>query len=353
MNTKEKTNGGTASTQGAKAGKMNEASLTSPKAGAVNSGGANAAKKGEPKSIIAAKGGFQGAKFSSPAVSAQSRSNGNAGCSCSSGSSGCNPYLPENVEIIGINHETTSVNTFKLKKKLAFTPGQFVEVGLPGYGEAPFGISSSPFADYTEITVKQRGLLTNKLFELKEGDSLQLRGPYGNGFPIKEMKGKHVVIVGGGTGIAPLRALVGYLMHDKSACTEFRFFAGARTPDDMLFHKDLCVDWRKGGAKVCLTVDAPSRSWHEEVGTVIRSIEKSKLDPDGIAVLCGPPVMMKLAADALKKKGFAEDNIYVSLERLMRCGVGKCGHCMMGGKLICRNGPVFRFNEIKEISEEE
>ncbi|MBI5158485.1 FAD/NAD(P)-binding protein, partial [Candidatus Micrarchaeota archaeon] len=231
--------------------------------------------------------------------------------------------------------ETPDVKTFSLEmeEKMRFKPGQFVELSILGIGEAPISISSCPRDELLELSVKRVGDVTNVLHELKLGDSVWVRGPYGNGWPEVE---ENDLVVGGGIGIAPLRPVV-------RRAGKISVYYGARTPEDLCFKKEL-KEWGKK-MKVEVTVDSEGAGWNGSVGPVTALIEKAgRLD--GKALICGPPIMIKFVADALKKKGVKEENVFVSLERVMKCGFGKCGRCMLGGKYVCTDGPVFKYSEM-------
>lgn len=246
-----------------------------------------------------------------------------------------NEFVPRRAVIMKVAVETPDVKTFslELEEKMKFKPGQFVELSILGMGEAPISISSSPKDELLELTVKRVGNVTNALHELKTEDVVWVRGPYGNGWP--EAKSEDTVI-GGGIGMAPLRPVV-------RSVGKMNVFYGARTPDDLCFKREI-GEWSEK-MNVELTVDNAGAGWNGNVGLITSLIEKRK-QFEGKVFVCGPPIMIKFVAEALKKKGVKEENVFVSLERVMKCGFGKCGRCMHGGKYVCTDGPVFKFSEM-------
>lgn len=267
-----------------------------------------------------------------------------------------NIYKPFKVSIVKIGEHSSDVKLFRLQKEkghfsvndqgIVFNPGQFVLVSNFGYGEAPFGIASSPFeARYVDIFVRRAGCLTKALHQLKKGDQLFLRGPYGNGFPIDFMSGKDVIMVTGGCGIPPMAALTEYIIEKKWKFGRVYLIYGARTPADLLM-KDNLEKWDKD-IKVILTVDQPDKNWKGHVGMVSKIVKEIKVDPlDAVAAMCGPGPMMDALEYILRPLGVSDRRIFVNMERKMQCGVGKCQHCTVGDKFVCQDGPVFNFDEI-------
>ncbi len=263
-----------------------------------------------------------------------------------------NPYQPVNGEIVDIIDESPTIKTFVVvpEKKIKFETGQFVELTLPGEGEAPFTPSSSPAdSEKMEITIMKAGLVTNLLHQCKKGQKVGIRGPYGNGYPIDDFVGKEIYIVGGGVGLAPIRSLfltlVDRIKDFKSVVCRF----GARTPDDFIYKKMLFGRWQKiAGVDMKLTVDESKGKWDGNVGVVITICEKKDVDTkNAVAVICGPPIMMKFATFKVVEFGFKPEDIYLSMEKNMSCGIGKCGHCMIGKYYVCKDGPVFTYDQIK------
>ena len=263
-----------------------------------------------------------------------------------------NSYVPVKAEITGIRLETRDIRTFSLavegKKAFFFEPGQFVEVSLPGFGEAPFSISSAP-GKCLEITVKKIGDVTQGLFKLEKGDEVGVRGPFGTYYPLEKMAERDLVFVAGGFGIASLAAAVKQVLSNKKKFGRISLYYGARTPSDFIFQSEL-KKWRKQGVKVNQAVDAACAEWKGCVGFVSDLLEQKPPSPAAAAFACGPPRMIDAAAQQLVKAGIPEKRIFVSLERRMSCGIGKCGHCLIRGKYVCRDGPVFTYAEAKKLS---
>jgi anaerobic sulfite reductase subunit B len=256
-----------------------------------------------------------------------------------------NIYKPELLQITEIIQETNTIKTFRVPEKSNPKPGQFYEVSIMGIGEAPFGNASySP--DYVDITIRAVGNLTNKIMSMKQGDKLGIRGPYGNGFPMQEFKGKNILIIGGGTGVAPVRTVIEYIEKNRGDFKEVELFFGFRSPEEFLFKYDF-DKWKKQ-FNFNLTIDKPYDGWQGNVGFLNAFLEKKQVNPENkIVILVGPPIMIKVTADSLEKLGFSDEQIYVSLERMMQCGVGKCGHCLVGNKYVCKDGPVFCYKIVK------
>ena len=264
-----------------------------------------------------------------------------------------NLYQPINGEIVDIIEESPTIKSFVIKpeENFSFKTGQFVELTLPGEGEAPFTPSSSPAkTDRMEITIMKAGHVTTLLHDCPKGQKIGVRGPYGNGYPIDEFVGKHVYIVGGGVGLAPIRSLfltlVDRINDFKSVTCRF----GARTPEDFIYKNTLFNQWQKiKGVDIKLTVDQSSNGWGGNVGVVTTILDPTDVDvKNAVAVVCGPPVMMKYATFQLLDFDFEPKNIYLSMEKNMSCGFGKCGHCMLGKYYVCKDGPVFTYQQIMD-----
>lgn len=263
-----------------------------------------------------------------------------------------NPYLPLNAQISEIIDESPTIKSFVVvpQEPFTFKTGQFVELTLPGAGEAPFTPSSSPAeTKKMEISIMKAGRVTELLHKSKKGQQVGIRGPFGNGYPIDEFTGKTVYIVGGGVGLAPIRSLFLTLVERigdfKGVVCRF----GARTPDDLIYKKALFGSWQKiKGVDIKLTVDEADGDWKDNVGVVTTILSPDDVDvKNSVAVVCGPPIMMKFATLKLLEFGFADSQIYLSMEKNMSCGIGKCGHCMIGKYYVCKDGPVFTFDQIK------
>ncbi|HOS98330.1 MAG TPA: FAD/NAD(P)-binding protein, partial [Deltaproteobacteria bacterium] len=233
-------------------------------------------------------------------------------------------------------------------------PGQFIEVSVFGKGEAPISISSPPTrCDSLEICVRRAGKLTNALFEMGKGSRLHIRGPYGRGFPVDRLKGHKLLLVAGGLGLAPLRSLLLYVLDRRKDFDDLILMYGTNNPDNVLFKYELLSFFDRDDIKYLYSVDRDDDGiWKQYVGVVTGLFDRTTLSPsDTYAVLCGPPVMYRFVVERLLKLGFAKDHIYMSLERMMKCGVGKCGHCAIGNKYCCTDGPVFSLDEIEHIKE--
>ncbi len=269
-----------------------------------------------------------------------------------------NPYLPIVATIDQIVDETPTIKTFGLRpaEPIAFQAGQFVELLVPGIGEAPFTPSSSPaITDRMEITIMRVGRVTDALHEMSVGDTLGVRGPYGQAYPIERFRGREILIVGGGCGVGPLRALLFALFEDLDHYSRILVRIGARSPQDMVFRDAASNRWNKGEkVDVLVSVDHAEEGWTGPVGVVTDILDPAHLDchpQDGVAVMCGPPVMMKFVSRKLIDRGYADSDIYLSLERNMSCGLGKCGHCRLGPYHVCYEGPVFSCAQLQALPE--
>ena len=259
-----------------------------------------------------------------------------------------NPYMSTPYEIIDIKKETAIDYTFKIAYKGKLLGGQFMEVSIPGVGEAPISICNFD-NESLEMTIRKVGRLTEGLFGLKPGDRLFLRGPYGNGFDINLFKGKDLLFIAGGTGLAPVRKTIDYFIRNEDQAESLEVLIGFKTPSDRLFIDDLSR-WSKS-AKVIVTVDKGDESWLGERGLITTHLDKLDLSNVGekIVVVVGPPIMMKFTTLELLKKGCKEENIWVSFERKMSCGIGKCGHCKIDETYVCLEGPVFNYTKAKNL----
>ena len=263
-------------------------------------------------------------------------------------------YMPIRATIERIEDETPNIKTFTIRpvKPIPFAAGQFVELAVPGIGEAPFTPSSSPkISDFMEITIMRTGRVTDHLHTMKEGDELGVRGPMGRAYPIENFQNREILIVGGGCGVGPLRSLMLALIDDLDSYARIIVRYGARTPDSIVFRDAQTRNWGQDGAlDVMLTVDKATAGWDGHVGMITEILEKDYLDchpNDGIAVMCGPPVMMRFGTEKLLERGYRPENIYLSMERNMSCGIGQCGHCRLGCYYVCKDGPVFSYDEIQ------
>jgi len=269
-------------------------------------------------------------------------------------------YVPDIATITKIEQMSPTEKLFDIKiddpenqKAFDFLPGQFVELTVFGLGEAPFSIPSSPNnKDFFQLCIRDAGNVSGALHRMKPGDKIGIRGPFGKGyFPFEKMKGKDVMIVVGGLGLAPVMPLIHTILEDRENYKRLVIIYGSVDPENILFKKDI-EDWKKrDDIEVCLTVDNPDESWQGEVGVCTNLIPGIDCSPDSYAVVCGPPVMYKFVVSEFERKCIKPENIFLSLERRMECGVGKCNHCHVGNKLSCIDGPVFSLWDIRNLKE--
>lgn len=256
----------------------------------------------------------------------------------------------QQTKIIKVEYLTSDINlltfNFSFKK---FNPGQFLMLSIPGYGEAPFGIMQPKCLNYKiQTLVRAVGNLTKKINSLKKGDNVYLRGPFGNGFPVSQWKKQNITLFAGGTGIVPIKALIDYLSEQKKYFGEIQILYGAKEQKQIFFQKEL-ISCRKF-ADVMFTVEKFDKNWEGNTGLITSLITPKTINSKNcIAALCGPPIMYKFVIEKLKKIGFKDKDIYISLERRIRCGVGKCQHCTCGDKYVCLDGPVFRYDEVLKM----
>jgi len=278
-----------------------------------------------------------------------------------------NPYIPMPVEIIKIidEVETHDIKSFRLKflnkedeAKFNYLPGQFSELSIYGKGESPIGIASSPTeAGYVEFTVQragaiQPGLVTAALHDMDEGAKIGLRGPLGNSWPIEFLEKKNIVVVGGGFAFTTLRSLINYVLHkdNRSRFGEITVIYGARTPGLLLYKDELAAWEKRDDIKTIITVDKGDETWKGREGFVPAVCKDVAPSPkNAVAVICGPPVMIKFTLPVFFELGFSKGNILTSLEMRMKCGIGKCGRCNVGSKYVCSDGPVFSLAELDEL----
>ncbi|MFA5256026.1 MAG: FAD/NAD(P)-binding protein [Candidatus Omnitrophota bacterium] len=265
-----------------------------------------------------------------------------------------NPYSYIEAEILNITTETSNIKTFTLKPRetIPFLAGQFMDVSVPGVGEAPFTPSSNhKIADKLDFTIMNVGRVTGLLHEMEKGKTVGLRGPYGTAYPIAEWKNKEIFIVGGGVGLAPLRALLYALFNNIDDYKKIILRYGARTYKDIVYINEI-ETWKKRAANVDIgvTVDVGDELWKGNVGLVTTVLKDSGVDIDNaVSIVCGPPIMMKFVTFKLLDMGFKDNQIYLSMEKNMSCGIGKCGHCRIGPYYACKDGPVFTYDKLKNL----
>lgn len=271
-----------------------------------------------------------------------------------------NPYRPWPARITSITKMTDNETLFEVRlideevrKHFNFDAGQFIELSIFGVGEAPISISSAPSKQgFIEFCVRKVGTVTGALFEKRTGDIVGIRGPFGRGFPFKDMRGHDVLLVAGGLGIAPLKSLINHIHDERHAFGKVTVLLGARSPKDIMFRQQFEMWNHRQDFDFVMTVDQPDETWDGEVGLVTKLISKLELDPaNTYGAICGPPIMYKPVVAEMRKKDLDVDRIYVSFERRMKCGIGMCCHCGVGHQYACIDGPVFSYWEAINLQE--
>ena len=267
-------------------------------------------------------------------------------------------YLPQPATVLKAEPMTAMENFFSFQldsgSALGHMPGQFAEISIPGFGEAPISISSSPSrGDAFEMVVRKAGNVTGALHRLSAGDRVGVRGPFGTHFPVDAaLKGRDVLFICGGIGLVPVRSAISYVLDNRDDYGKVTVLFGAKSPAERLFLDELS-DWQgRDDVEFLETVDRADDNWTGNEGVITTLLPKIDVDPDkATAVICGPPVMYKFVIWDLARLGVTGQNIYVSLERRMKCGVGKCGHCQVNGIYVCQDGPVFKLADIEGLKE--
>jgi len=271
---------------------------------------------------------------------------------------GGNVYLPHIAVIEKVIDETPTVRTFHfnfkddgLRKEFTFESGQFGEYSVFGVGEAPFCISSSPTRrDHLEFALQRVGKVTNALHRLGVGAEIGFRGPYGNSFPLDFLQGKNLVFVAGGIGLAPLRSLIWNVIDNRDKYEKADIIYGARSPADLCFKYDLDTWGKDKTVNMVTTVDKGDEGWTGRVGFVPQILEQvAPSASNAVAIVCGPPIMIRFTFPVLEKLGFTPEQMITTLEKRMKCGIGKCGRCNIGNLYVCRDGPVFTYAQIKSF----
>jgi len=276
-----------------------------------------------------------------------------------------NPYIPmlTKVKSVVSENEVNDIKTFELEfvneeeyKAFDYIPGQFAEISIIGKGECPIGIASSPTEEGTiKFTIKKMGTVTSSFHNCDIGYTIGVRGPLGNGWPMEELKGKNIVVIGGGFAFSTLRSLVLYVLDDKHRKDygNITVIYGNRDSAEVLY-RDVLEEWEKrDDIEVVLTIDREEESWTRKVGFVAAIVKEVAPSPDNaVAIICGPPIMIRTAVDELVKIGWKDEQILNSLEMRMKCGIGKCGRCNIGEKFVCIDGPVFSLAELKKMPNE-
>jgi sulfhydrogenase subunit gamma (sulfur reductase) len=272
-----------------------------------------------------------------------------------------NPYQPHMARIVRTYKMVPDNHLFTLRfvdddaaQSFRHRPGQFVMLSVPGAGEAPISISSSPTRpEVLELCVRRMGRVTSALYRLRTNDLVGVRGPYGNGFPVEDMEGDDLLLAAGGLGMAPLRSLLWYVLDRRDRFGRITLMYGAKTPAAMLFREELVSLVDRPDLTCLLTVDAdPTGSWSNHVGLLPKLFDHTAIDPDTTyAAICGPPIVYRFILERLLRLGFSKDRILMSLERRMKCGIGKCGHCSIGYKYTCVHGPIFTYWDALNLPE--
>lgn len=263
--------------------------------------------------------------------------------------------------VTAIRRDTPDIKTFRVEKPeggkcFEHMPGQCAMLSIPGVGEAMFSITSSPTVkDYQEFSIKKCGCLTDWLHAMEVGQQIMIRGPYGKHFPVEDaLKGKDLLFIAGGVGLAPLHSVINYVLDNRADYGKVDIVYGSRSKDDLLDIDEIQQSWMdpKNNMDVHLTIDRPQEGWDGHVAFVPTYVEELGFDPNKTVLVCGPPIMIKFVLQALTKLGFQKNQVYTTMELRMKCGLGKCGRCNIGDKYVCKDGPVFRFDELDELPSE-
>lgn len=273
-------------------------------------------------------------------------------CTCTG-----NPLVPQIAQVTKITEETPDVKTFRIQtldggKPFDPLPGQLAMISVIGVGEGMFSITAKG-ENWIESSIKRVGELTDALHMLSVGQKIGIRGPYGNHFPFEELKGCDLLFVGGGIGLAPVRSLIRYCLEHRKDYGHIDILYGSRSKEDLVFQEDCLKNWpEQPDTSVYITVDRGDAGWKGHVGFVPTYLEEIGFSPNRKVILCGPPIMINLTSQALIKMGFEKADVITTLEMRMKCGIGKCGRCNLGGRLICLDGPVFNLAELDELPDE-
>ena len=268
--------------------------------------------------------------------------------------------MPRVGVVTDIRIDTPDVKTFRVNapeggKVFEHIPGQCAMLSIPGVGEGMFSITSSPTnKEYMEFSIKKCGCLTSWLHGMEVGQEIGIRGPYGNGFPVDtDFKGKDMLFIAGGIGLAPLRSVINYCRDKRSDYGKIDVVYGARSMDDLVDYKEIIDEWMADeGITVHLTIDRAQEGWDGHVGFVPNYVKELGFDTGKTAIICGPPIMIKFTLAGLVDLGFDKTQVYTTMELRMKCGVGKCGRCNIGDKYVCKDGPVFRCDQLDHMPDE-
>ena len=270
------------------------------------------------------------------------------------------PLIPKIGVITDVRRDTPDVKTFRVvtpdgKKAFEHKPGQCAMLSIPGVGEAMFSITSSPTnTEFMEFSIKKCGCVTDWLHQAEPGQQVTIRGPYGNGFPVDTaFKGQDLLFIAGGIGLAPLRSVINYCRHYRDRYGRIDIVYGSRSKDDLVDYQEIIDEWcGDENVFVHLTIDREQEGWNGHVGFVPNYVKELGFDTNKTAVLCGPPIMIKFTLEGLSSLGFDKTQIYTTMELRMKCGIGKCGRCNIGSKYVCKDGPVFRMDQLDELPNE-
>ncbi len=268
--------------------------------------------------------------------------------------------IPKLGVVTDIRIDTPDVKTFRVNaldggKVFEHMPGQCAMLSIPGVGEAMFSITSSPTnTEFMEFSIKKCGCLTNWLHQMDVGQQITIRGPYGNGFPVEtDFKGKDLVFVAGGIGLAPLRSVINYVRDNRANYGTVDIVYGSRSMEDLVDYKEIIDEWcKEEGINVYLTIDREQEGWDGHVGFVPNYVKELGFDTNKTVIICGPPIMIKFTLAGLIELGFDKTQVFTTMELKMKCGVGKCGRCNIGAKYVCKDGPVFRCDQLDEMPNE-
>ena len=268
--------------------------------------------------------------------------------------------IPQIGVVTDIRKDTPDVKTFRVvgldgKKVFEHIPGQCAMLSMPGVGEALFSITSSPTnRDFLEFSIKKCGCVTEWLHQMEVGQQITIRGPYGNGFPVESaLKGKDLLFIAGGIGLAPLRSVINYVRDNRANYGSVQIVYGSRSKDDLVDYQEIINEWMAdAGIEVNLTIDREQEGWDGHVGFVPNYVKELNPDIRKTVLMCGPPIMIKFTRAGLKELGFQDTQVYTTMELRMKCGIGKCGRCNIGSKYVCKDGPVFRFDQLGELPNE-
>lgn len=270
------------------------------------------------------------------------------------------PLIPIVCEIVAIRQDTPDVKTFRVltldgQKPFIHKPGQCAMLSMPGVGEALFSITSSPTnTEYVEFSIKKCGCVTEWIHGVEVGQQITVRGPYGNGFPVEtEFKGKDMLFIAGGIGLAPVRSVINYVRDNRANYGKVDIVYGSRSKEDLVHYQEIIDEWMTDPTiNVHLTIDREQENWDGHVGFVPTYVKELGFEPNKTAVLCGPPIMIKFTLQGLGELGFNKEQVYTTLELRMKCGIGKCGRCNVGSKYVCKDGPVFRMDQLDALPDE-